>query len=121
MFETAHFRTLIFNAPNKFIYFGSTQRHQNIDNDSLVFAGEPLFTVFAGTWKALRDTMLQVDYKPSEYNINPPDKRERHERVKIIFQKDTLLFFENQLYQRTDKYDAISVQTIEGYKKEYLK
>jgi hypothetical protein len=121
MFETAHFKTLIFNTRNEFIFFGSTQRHQRIKNDSLVFAGEPLFTVFSGKWKKINDTLLQVNYKPLEYNVNPPDKRERLQEIKILFHKNnTLLLFENQLYRRTDKFDSKSVQTIKEYKNEYL-
>lgn len=120
LFETAHYKTLCFDKANKFIFFGSTQRHQGIDNDSIIFAGEPLITVFGGSWQSINDTLLKVDYKPIEYNINPPDKRERHEQIKILLQKDTLLLFENELYHRTYKYDKISQQTIEGYKKHYL-
>jgi hypothetical protein len=121
VFRIAAFKTLCFESDNKFIYFVSTQRRPRDYNDSIIFAGEPAFNVFAGSWKNINDTLLQVDYVPIEYNINPPDKRERNGQVKILFQNDTLLLFENQLYQRTDKYDAISIQTIEGYKKEYLK
>lgn len=121
LFETAHFSTLCFERTNKFILFGSTQRHQSIDNDSIIFAGEPLVTVFGGSWQSINDTLLKVDYVPIEYNINPPDKRERHEQIKILLQKDTLLLFEGELYHRSYKYDKISQQTIERYKKHYLK
>ena len=120
VFRIAAFRTLCFENSNKFIYFVSTQRRPQNYNDSIIFAGEPAFNVFGGSWQSINDTLLKIDYKPIEYNINPPDKRERHEQIKILFQEDTLLLFENELYHRTYKYDKISQQTIEGYKKQYL-
>jgi hypothetical protein len=121
MFETTFFRTLCFDTTNQFIYFGSVQRHQKNDNDSLVFAGEPLVTVFAGSWEIINDTLLKVDYMPIEYNINPPHTKERHEQIKIKYDKDTLLLFDNTLYQRTNKYDSISRREMEEYKRHYLK
>lgn len=120
VFRTADFLTLCFDTTNKFIYFGSTQRHPRDYNDSIIFAGEPIVNVFTGNWKLINDTSLLVNYKPIEYEINPPDTTERHEQIKIIFEKDTLLLFENEIYKRTDKYDKISRQMIEVFKKHYL-
>lgn len=76
IFRVASFETLCFENDNKFIYFVSTQRRPHNYNDSIIFAGEPSFNVFGGTWKSINDTSLQVDYKPIDYNISPPDKRE---------------------------------------------
>jgi len=122
VFRTAHFRTLCFDAAsNKFLYFASTQRHPRDYNDSIIFAGEPIVNVFGGSWKITSDTSLMVNYKPIEYEINPPDTSERQGHIKILLEKDTLLLFENTLYHRTNKYDKISQQTIEEYKKHYLK
>lgn len=121
IFRTSDFLTLCFEPNNKFIFFGSTQRHPRDYNDSIIFAGEPLITVFGGTWKSINDTALIVNYKPIEWEINPPDTNERQEQIKVFFEKDTLLLFENTLYQRTNKYDSISRRDIEEYKKHYLK
>jgi len=121
IFRIAAFKTLCFRNDNGFLYFVSTQRRPHDYNDSIIFAGEPSFNTFGGTWKYVNDTSLQVDYKPIEYNINPPDTKERHEQIKVFFEDDTLLLFENKLYARTQKYDKISRQTIEEYKKHYLK
>lgn len=119
MFQTSFFRTLCFDTTNKFIYLGATQRHQKSNNDSLVFAGEPIVTVFGGSWHLINDTLLKVDFKPMESDINPHD--EKQAQIKILFENDTLLLFENKLYTRTQKYDKISQQTIEEYKKHYWK
>lgn len=120
IFRTVAFRTLCFDTTGKFIFFASTQRRPRDYDDSIIFAGEPAFNVFAGNWKNINDTLLKVNYIPIEYNINPPDTRERQEQIKIRYDKDTLLLFEDALYKRTSKYDKISQQTIEGYKKHYL-
>lgn len=120
MFRTASFRTLCFDTTKKFIYFTSTQRHPRDYNDSIIFAGEPLVNVFAGDWQ-INDTALIVDYKPVEWETTPLDRTEKHEQIKILLDKDTLLLFQNKLYKRTLNYDKISQQTIEGYKKHYIK
>lgn len=121
IFRTAHFRTLCFDtAGYKFLYFASTQRHPRDYNDSIIFAGEPVVNIFGGTWNFMNDTSLMVNYKPIEWEINPPDNKERQVQIKVFFSNDTLLLFEDKMYRRTSKYDRISQRTIEEYKKHYL-
>lgn len=121
IFRIAAFKTLCFKKDKGFLYFVSTQRRPHNYNDSIIFAGEPSFNVFGGTWKHVNETSLQVNYKPIDYNLNPSDSKEISQQIKVLFEKDTLLLFENQLYTRTVKYDKISQQTMEEYLKHYLK
>lgn len=121
LFRIAHFRTLCFDTLGNFIYLASTQRKPQDYNDSIIFAGEPIINVFGGTWKFFNDTILMINFKPIEHEINPPDNTEKQGRIQILFEKDTLLLFENKFYHRTYKYDKISQQMFEEYKNRYLK
>jgi hypothetical protein len=122
VFRTAHFRTLSFDTiNNRFLYFSSTQRRPKGYDDSIIFAGEPIVNVFGGSWRYINDTLLMINYKPIEWEINPPDSNQRKAEITVSIGKDTLLFFENVVYIKTLKYDQVSQQTIKEYKKNYLK
>ena len=122
VFRTAHFRTLCFDTiSNRFLYFSFTQRIPMGYNDSIIFAGEPSVNVFGGSWMPVNDTLLMINYKPIEWEINPPDSNQRQTEITVSMGKDTLLLFENMIYIKTLKYDQVSQQTIKEYKKNYLK
>lgn len=122
VFRTAHFRTLCFDTlNNRFLYFSSTQRRPKGYNDSIIFAGEPIVNVFGGSWKSVNDTLLEVNYKPIEWAINPPDSNQRQTEIIVSMGNDTLIIFENTIYVRSWKYDQVSQQKIKEYKMNYLK
>ncbi len=119
VFRVAFFYTLCFDTANKFVLFASTQRHPRNYDDSIVFAGEPIVKVFRGNWNYI-DTSLEVSYKILPMSSTTLDTAEKYERIKVLnYSNDTLILLKNVLYERTEKYDKISQQTMEEYKKNY--
>jgi hypothetical protein len=116
IYRIAGFETLCFDTPSKFTFFSSTQRRPINYDDSIIFAGEPIVKMFRGNW-SVDDSLINVSYKVVPEGSTVADSIASHKKIKIIYSvKDTMLFFENNVYLRTKKYDKASLATIESYK-----
>lgn len=116
IFRTASFKTLVFDSSGTFIYFASTQRHPKDYDDSLIFEGEPGVEIFKGIW-TWQDTLMKVSYKVVYTRFTPMDTTVKAADVKLVFGRDTSLFFDGEEYSRTLKYDKLSLERIRGYER----
>jgi hypothetical protein len=117
IFRIASFYTLCFDSSGVFTLLASTQRQPRNYDDSIIFAGEPAVDVYSGKWELKDTSVINLTYKVKKSGIIPLDNAVKYEKLKFVLDSVPNFIFQGKTYNKTFKYDYLSLKEIEMFKK----